>query len=126
MSFCVRHVAWVKPTIFIRRLVLPFCEGTFLTAPIVFYQFYTIHTSVEGCFNFFLYTLLLDKKESIYCHFLSVLRVESPKRITIDFEVVVRSSIIATHQVAQIRFFLYESKRLAIWLNIRQYLQLQP
>ena len=74
-----------------------FCDGTFSTAPNVFYQIYTIHASVEGCLIPIVYALLPDKKESTYCRLLSILKVDSPKRVTIDFEVAVRNSIIATH-----------------------------
>ena len=74
-----------------------FCDGTFSTAPTVFYQIYTIHASAEGCLIPIVYALLPDKKESTYCHLLSILKVDSPKRVTIDFEVAVRKSILATH-----------------------------
>ena len=84
-----------------------FCDETFSTAPNVFYQIYTTHASVEGCLIPIVYALLPDKKESTYCRLVSILKVDSPKRVTIDFEVAVRNSIIATHQIAQIQFCLF-------------------
>ena len=43
------------------------CDGTFSTAPNVFYQIYTIHASVEGCLIPIVYSLLPDNNESFYC-----------------------------------------------------------
>ena len=40
-----------------------FCDGTFSTAPSVFFQIYTIHASVEGILILIVYALLPDKKE---------------------------------------------------------------
>ena len=45
---------------------------------------YTKHASVEGCLISIVYALLPDKKESTYCRLLSILKVDSPKRVTID------------------------------------------
>ena len=72
-----------------------FCDGTFSSAPNVFFQIYTIHASVEGCLLPPVYALLPDKKESNYCRLLSILKIESPIRVTIDFEVGERNSKIA-------------------------------
>ena len=95
-----------------------FCDGTFSTAPNVFYQFYTSYASVEGCLIPFVYALLPDKKESTYCHLLSILKVDSPKRVTIDFEVAVRNSIIATHQSAQIQFCFFHMSK-SVWRHVQ-------
>ena len=92
-----------------------FCDGTFSTAPNVFYQIYTIHASVEGCLIPIVYALLPDKKESIYCRLLSILKVDSPKRVTFDFEVAVRNSIIATHQIQFCFFYMSQS----VWRHVQ-------
>ena len=95
-----------------------FCDGTFSTAPNVFYQIYTIHASIEGCLIPIVYALLPDKKESTYCRLLSILKVDSPKRVTIDFEVAVRNSIIATHQSAQIQFCFFHMSQ-SVWRHVQ-------
>ena len=46
-----------------------FCDGTFSTAPNVYYQIYTIHASVEGCLFPTVYALLPDKKDQIFIAF---------------------------------------------------------
>ena len=46
-----------------------FCDGTFSTAPSVFFQIYTIHASVEGILILIVYALLPDKKEETYFAF---------------------------------------------------------
>ena len=101
------------------------CDGTFSTAPHVFYQFNTIQASVEGCF-IPIFTLCYPTKRNQFTVAFSVFSVDSPKRVTIDFEVAVRNSIIATHQSAQtqVLFFPYESKRLATCSIVRKYSQL--
>ena len=95
-----------------------FCDGTFSTAPNVFCQIYTIHASVEGCLIPIVYALLPDKKESTYSRLLSILKVDSPKRVTIDFEVAVRNSIIATHQSAQIQFRFFHMSQ-SVWRHVQ-------
>ena len=47
--------------------------------------------AVEGCLTPTVYALLPDKKESIFCRLLSILKIDSPKGVTIDFEVAVRT-----------------------------------
>ena len=95
-----------------------FCEGTFSTAPNIFYQIYTIHVSVEGCLIPFFNPLLPEKKDSTYCRLLSILKVKSPKRVTIDFELAVRNSIIATHQNAEIQFCIFHINQ-SVWRHVQ-------
>ena len=51
-------------------------------------------------------------------NFLSILKVDSPKRVTIDFEVAVRNSIIATHQSAQIQFCFFHMSQ-SVWRHVQ-------
>ena len=48
------------------------------------------HT-VEGCRTPTVYALLPDKKDSIFCRLLSILKFDFLKGVTIDFEVAVRT-----------------------------------
>ena len=50
------------PAIDLRQSDDWFCDGTFLTAPNVFYQVYTIHASVDGVYFLLVYILRPDKK----------------------------------------------------------------
>ena len=65
-----------------------FCDGTFSTAPNVFYQVYTIYASVNGVNLRLVYALLPDKKKK-YRKLLCSLPESSTKRVTIDFEIAV-------------------------------------
>jgi len=53
-----------------RRLAIEhtewFCDGTFKTAPKLFYQLYTIHVNVEGVVVPLFYCLLSKKTEAMY------------------------------------------------------------
>ena len=69
-----------------------FCDGTFSTAPSVFFQIYTIHASVEGILILIVYALLPDKKEESYFRLLSCFDIEFLKRATIDFEKAVKNA----------------------------------
>ena len=78
-----------------------FCDGTFSTAPSVFFQIYTIHASVEGILIHIVYALLPDKKEETYFRLLSCFDIEFPKRATIDFEIAVKNAFNSVSQNVQ-------------------------
>ena len=83
-----------------------FCDGTFSTAPNVFYQVYTIHGTVEGYHIPLVYALLPDKKEETYQKLFNLLP-QGCKRITIDFEVAVRNALTKLSENNQIQFCFF-------------------
>ena len=94
-----------------------FCDATFSTASNVFYQTYAIQNSLEGCLIPLVYALLPDKKKQIIVASSLLLKIDSPKRVTIDFEVAVRNSIIATHQSAPFQFFSHMIQN--VWRHVQ-------
>ena len=67
-----------------------FCDGTFLTAPNVFYQVYTIHASVDGVYFLLVYDLLPDKKirelsENYSFPFRKLIKIKSNRPRSLDF-----------------------------------------
>ena len=84
-----------------------FCDGTFSTAPNVFYQVNTIHASVDGVNLPLVYALLPDKKEESYRKLLCSLAKTSTKRVTIDFEIAVRNTFLQWNENIQIQFCFF-------------------
>ena len=84
-----------------------FCDGTFSTAPNVFFQVYTIHALVDGVNLPLVYALLPDKKEESYRKLLCSLPETSTKRVTIDFEIAVRNAFLQWNENIQIQFCFF-------------------
>ena len=79
-----------------------FCDGTFSTGPMYSIKVIQYTLQLNGCLIPLVNAVLPDKKESTFCRLFSVQKVESPKRVIIDFEEAVINSKIATHQSAKI------------------------
>ena len=95
-----------------------FCDGTFSTAPSVFFQIYTIHASVEGILIPIVYALLPDKKEETYFRLLSCFDIEFPKRATIDFEIAVKNAFNSVSQNVQIQYCYFHLSQ-SVWRHIQ-------
>lgn len=67
-----------------------YADGTFSSAPIMFYQVYTIHAIFDGFVTPLVFCLLTNKKRSTYCKLLQKLKelrpALNPKSIMIDYE----------------------------------------
>ena len=76
---------------------------------------YKIHLK-DALFHLFTLCYPTKKKQIIVASSL-LLKIDSPKRVTIDFEVAVRNSIIATHQSAPFQFFSHMIQ--SVWRHVQ-------
>ncbi|XP_063727137.1 uncharacterized protein LOC134854711 [Symsagittifera roscoffensis] len=95
-----------------------FCDGTFSTAPSVFFQIYTIHASVEGILIPIVYALLPDKKEETYFRLLSCFDIEFPERATIDFEIAVKNAFNSVSKIVQNQYCYFHLSQ-SVWRHIQ-------
>ena len=95
-----------------------FCDGTFSTAPDVFYQIYTIHGKIENSRLPLVYALLPDKKETTYDSLFACLPCPPAARVTIDFEIAVRNAVLKLNPDSNVRFcFFHLSQR--VWTHVQ-------
>ena len=91
-----------------------FCDGTFSTAPSVFFQIYTIHASVEGIRIPIVYALLPDKKKETYIRLLSCFDIGFPKRTMIVFEIAVKNVCSLKFKNVKTQYFYFHLS-LSVW-----------
>lgn len=93
-----------------------YADGTFSSAPLLFYQVYTIHGIFDGFVVPLVFCLLTNKKKSTYSKVLSKLKELRPnlrpRSVMIDFELAQRDafqSIFSTISVRGCFFHLSQS-----------------
>ena len=83
-----------------------YCDGSFYTSRVVFYQVYTIHGEVALTNTYIIplvYALLPNKKQETYSRLFKALNL-SASSITIDFEIAVRNALKQISTDVQISF----------------------